>query len=150
MPALQSVHVPTPDDGLYFPTEHRVQSDGPVPNDPALQVHNAKAPLAAGELEFVGQVRHVALAVAPDAVEYVPAPQSVHTFCAAALYLPAPHTVQTPFEPKYPALQTQLLNKVDPAGPLAFVPQDVQVAAPGEVVYVPARHWVQGPPFGPA
>jgi hypothetical protein len=51
----QFVHVPTPDSGLYFPTPHKVQSDGPVPDDPALQVHNAKVPLPAGELEFDGQ-----------------------------------------------------------------------------------------------
>jgi len=106
VPALQSVHVPTPDSGLYFPTEHRVQSDGPVPDDPALQVHNAKAPLAAGELEFVGQVRHVEPATAPTAVEYVPAPQSEHVAVPVdALYFPATHWVHVPpLGPDAPAL----------------------------------------------
>jgi hypothetical protein len=44
-----------PDEILYVPATHKVQSDGPVPDDPALQVHNAKVPLPSGELEFDGQ-----------------------------------------------------------------------------------------------
>jgi hypothetical protein len=108
--APQSVHVPTPDTGLYFPTTHKVQSDGPVPDDPALQVHNAKVPLPDGELEFVGQVLHVVLVVAPDAIEYVPAPQSEHVAAPVdVLYFPATHRLHgPPSGPVDPALQVQL------------------------------------------
>ncbi len=53
----------------------------------------AKAALPAGELEFDGQVIQ-AIDVAPTAVEYVPAPQSVHAADPVdALYLPATHAV---------------------------------------------------------
>ena len=94
---------------------------------------------------------HVVLEVAPDAVEYVPAPQSKHTVDPGnALYLPGTHAVQVPpFEPEYPALQTQLVSKVDPTGEFEFVGQLEQSAVPVEGLYVPAPHCSQVAPFGP-
>jgi hypothetical protein len=63
---------------------------------PALQVQLVEAALPAGELEFDGQALHVELAEAPAAVEYVPAPQSVHRAVPVnALYFPAsPNTAR--------------------------------------------------------
>lgn len=89
--------------------------------------------------------------MAPDAKEYVPAPQSVHTVDpGTALYLPAAHAVQAPpFEPEYPALQAQLVDKVDPAGEFEFVGQDVHPADPVDVLYDPAPHCVQAVPSEP-
>jgi hypothetical protein len=116
-----------------------------------LQVQLAKAGLPAPELEFVGHVLHVPLAVAPDAKEYVPAPQSKHTVDpGSALYLPATHAVQAPpFEPEYPALQAQLVSKVDPAGEFEFAGQAVHDADPVDVLYAPAPHCVQAVPSEP-
>ena len=94
---------------------------------------------------------HVVLVVAPDAIEYVPAPQSKHAVDPGnALYFPGTHAVQTPpFDPEYPALQTQLVSKVDPTGEFEFVGQLVQSAVPVEGLYVPAPHCVQMDPSEP-
>ena len=43
-----------------------------------LHVQAARAELAVGELELVGQARQVVATVAPTVVEYVPTPQLVH------------------------------------------------------------------------
>jgi hypothetical protein len=151
VPAPQSEHVAAPVDVLYFPATHRLHGPPSGPVDPALQVQLAKVPLPASELEFDGQVVHVVLVVAPDAVEYLPAPQSKHTVDPAnALYLPATHAVQVPpFEPEYPTLQVQLVSKVDPAGEFEFVGQFEQSAAPVAGLYVPALHRVQMDPSEP-
>jgi len=89
--------------------------------------------------------------VAPDAVEYVPSPHSEHAVDPGnALYLPATHAVQVPpFEPEYPALQTQLVSKVDPTGEFEFVGQLEHNAVPVDDLYVAAVHCVQAAPFGP-
>jgi hypothetical protein len=78
------------------PATHAEQVAGP--ENPAFQVQFVKAALPAGELEFDGQALHVELAEAPTAVEYVPAPQSVHVADPVkALYLPASHAVHSVF-----------------------------------------------------
>ncbi len=91
------------------------------------------------------------LEVAPDAVEYLPVSQFKHTVDPGnALYLPATHAVQAPpFEPEYPALQTQLVSTVDLTGELEFVGQAVHCAGPVETLYVPAPHSVQAAPSKP-
>jgi hypothetical protein len=108
--APQSVHVADPVDALYFPVAQfaHVPPSGPV--HPALQMQLDKVELATGELEFVGQVLHVVLVVAPDAIEYVPAPQSEHVAVPdAILYFPATHRLHgPPSGPVDPALQVQL------------------------------------------
>ena len=78
---------------------------------PALQVQLVKAALPAGELEFDGQALHVELAEAPTAVEYVPAPQSVHAADPVkALYLSGMHAAHVPPSgPEYPTLQVQFV-----------------------------------------
>ncbi len=65
-------------DDLYFPATHAMQVPPAGPVHPELQVQFIKAALPAGELDFDGQAMHVEVAVAPTAVEYVPAPQLVH------------------------------------------------------------------------
>jgi hypothetical protein len=74
---------------------------------PALQVQLVEAALPAGELEFDGQALHVELAEAPAAIEYVPAPQSVHRAAPVnAVYLPASHAVHmSPGDEVDPLLQ---------------------------------------------
>jgi hypothetical protein len=111
----------------------------------------AKVPLPASELEFDGQLKHADSATAPVLVEYLPTPQSKHKVDPGnALYLPGTHAVQVPpFEPEYPALQTQLVSKVDPTGAFEFVGQLEQSAVPVEGLYVPAPHCVQMDPSEP-
>lgn len=134
VPVPQSKHVADPDAILYFPGTHRVHGPPWDPVDPALQVQLAKVPLPASELEFDGQVKHADSATAPVLVEYLPTPQSKHKVDpGTALYLPATHAVQVPpFEPEYPALQTQLLSEVEPTGEFEFVGQLEHVAGPVE------------------
>ena len=80
---------------MYFPASHTVHAPPSGPEKPALQVQLVKAELPAGELEFVGQVMHVEIAV--TVVEYVPAPQSVQLADPVdVLYFPATHAVQVP------------------------------------------------------
>ena len=151
VPAPQSVHVAVPVEPLYLPAKHDAHGPPFGPVAPALQVQLAKVPLPAGELEFVGHALQVALAEAPTAVEYVPAPQSEHTVDpGSALYLPATQAVQVPpFEPEYPELQVQLDSKVDPSGELEFAGQAVHPADPVDVLYAPAPHCVQAVPSEP-
>ena len=62
-----------------------------------MQMQAVRARLAAGELESEGHARHVARAVAPTVVEYVPDPQFVHASVPVVfLYFPAVQAVHTP------------------------------------------------------
>jgi hypothetical protein len=100
------------------------------------------------------------------AVEYIPAPQSVHTADPVdAVYLPATHAVHgPPVGPENPVLQ--MLQLTLPAGEEEFdgqamhaeaptaveyvpVPQSVHAADPVDALYLPATHTVHGPPVGP-
>ncbi len=94
LPASQSVQVAVPINALYFPATHAAHGPPFGPVHPVLQVQFVKAALPAGELEFDGQALHVELVEDPTAVEYVPAPQSVHRAAPVNdLYLPATHAV---------------------------------------------------------
>jgi hypothetical protein len=100
VPAPQSVHTADPVSALYFPVTHAVHVPPSGPVHPVLQVQLVKAALPAGELEFDGQTLHVKL----TAVEYVPAPQSVHTADPVdALYFPATHAVHVDLSVPDPA-----------------------------------------------
>jgi hypothetical protein len=105
-------------------------------------------------------VLQVELADAPVAVEYVPAPQLVHSAAPTTveyfpvpqtvqradppdiLYLPSTHTVQIPPSgPDEPALQLQFVKVVLPAGEMEFDGQALHVELPEDptdVEYVPA------------
>ena len=92
VPAAQSVHAALPVPILYFPAAQGAHTPPSGPVNPTLQVQEARAGLAIGELELVGHARQVVATVAPTVVEYVPAPQSVHTSLPVAiLYFPATH-----------------------------------------------------------
>jgi hypothetical protein len=115
-------------------------------------------------------------AVAPTVVRYVPAEQSEHpTEPLTSLYLPATQAVHVPliasliFAYVNPALQVQSNAVVLELGAFEFegqvehvdealaptaaeyvpVPQSVHAALPLLVLYLPATHVEQTPPFGP-
>jgi hypothetical protein len=70
-------------------------------------VQLVKVALPADELEFDGQTMHVELAEAATAVEYVPAPQSVHLAEPVdSLYLPGKHNSQVPPSVVHPLRRT--------------------------------------------
>ena len=112
LPAIQSLHAVPPDAALYVPGSQVVHARAPTrllyvpaahvthasplePADPVLHVQLTRAPLASGACEPVGHDLHTS-DVAPVAVEYVPAEQSLHVAPAGAtLYLPAMHVTQT-------------------------------------------------------
>jgi hypothetical protein len=73
------VQAPLPTADLYFPDTHAVQVPPSRPDDPELQVQEAKTELPVGALEFSGQATHDEIAEAPIVVEYVPVPQLVQT-----------------------------------------------------------------------
>jgi hypothetical protein len=94
---------------LYFPATHVEHGPPWGPDVPTLQVQFVKRELPAGESEFTGHTAHVESDAAPAAVEYLPAPQSLHsTSPVVFLYFPAKHgTHVTPLGPEYPVLQVQ-------------------------------------------
>ncbi len=170
VPAPQSEHRADPVDVLYFPATHAEQVPPSGPLQPVLQVQLVKAALPTGELEFDGQALHVELAEVPDAVEYVPAPQSEQVADVNALYFPATHAehVPPPSGPVDPALQVQLVKAALPTGELEFdgqvlhveldedptaveyvpAPQSEQVADPVNALYFPATHAEHVSPSG--
>ena len=78
-PAPQSVQAPLPTADLYFPDTHNVQVPPSRPDDPKLQVQEAKTELPVGAVEFSGQATHDEITEAPIVAEYFPAPQLVQT-----------------------------------------------------------------------
>jgi hypothetical protein len=157
------MHRPDPVVFLYFPTEQSVQLS-PTSDDPTLHLQEAKFGLPGGEMEFVGQLRHVDIDEEPSAVEYVPFPQTIHSDAPRALeYVPDPqllhradpfdtlnlpgtHAVHMPPSgPEEPALQVHLVKAALPAGVLEFDGQALHVEAPTAVEYVPAPQSVQFP-----
>ena len=76
-PAPQSLQAPLLTADLYFPDTHNVQVPPSRPDDPKLQVQEAKTELPVGALEFSGQATHDEISEAPIVVEYVPVPQLV-------------------------------------------------------------------------
>jgi hypothetical protein len=134
-------------------------------------VQNACETLPAADVAFAWHAWHVVAVVAPAAVEYVPAPQSVHpALPAIILYFPATQAAHgPPSAPVKPTLHVQL-----PAAELAFdelefagharhveasvapvlieyvpVKQSVHVALPLAILYFPATQATHGPPSGP-
>ncbi len=107
VPSAQSVHTADPVEVLNFPVKHAVHVPPSGPDEPVLQVQLVKAALPAGELEFDGQVMHVA--APPAAEEYFPAPQSVHAEDPVEdVYFPASQDTQgPPLGPDDPMLQMQ-------------------------------------------
>jgi hypothetical protein len=70
LPAPQSVQLPLPAADLYLPATQRAQFPPPLgPDEPMLQVQEAKAELPVVVLECVGQGRHIDIAEAPTDVE---------------------------------------------------------------------------------
>ena len=69
LPIWQSSHVSDPANSLYFPATHceHVLPSGPV--EPALQVQAVSIELPDGDDEWVGQISHVCMYLAPTAVE---------------------------------------------------------------------------------
>ncbi len=148
VPARQSVHVAGPVSVLYLPAAHWRHVPPLGPDDPMLHVQLVEAGLPAGDdaSEDVVQAVHVDSANAPLAVEYLPAPQSVHVAGPVPiLYLPATHAVQVPpFGPENPTLQMQPAKAEVPAGEFEFSGQVmlVSVAAPVPTRYLPAAESV--------
>ena len=92
VPEEQGEHSDDPCTCLYVPAIHAVHSMPSGPVKPALQIQSEAASLAAGASEFAVHSEHVLSAVAPLAVEYLPAPHSVHaSLPLPALYAPASH-----------------------------------------------------------
>lgn len=171
VPVKQFVHAALPLMVLYFPATHEVHRPPSEPVKPALQTQAATAELVFGEFEFAGHARHVEASVAPTAMEYVPAKQSVHaTLPLIVLYFPATQEVhRPPSGPVKPALQTQALTAELAVGELEFAghvrhvvaivapaaveyvpaPQSAHAALPLAILYFPATHAAHGPPSGP-
>ena len=95
----------------------------------------------ANEWKSIGHVVQVLMLTAPDTVEYVPARQLLH-----ALALLAPDTLE--YLPAKQLVHTLALLAPDT---LEYSParQSVQARVPVLVLYLPATHAVQTPPFGP-
>lgn len=170
VPAEQSLHNTLPVLVLYLPATQAMHGPDPFgPENPTLHVQAASVELPSGELELAGQAPHVAAAVAPVAVEYVSAAQSVHVALPVAfLYLPAMHNTHTPPSgPVYPMSHTQapleelpigepyvILHAIQAASALCCVTglylpaaQSVQADAPVVGEYFPAGHsWQVFPP----
>ncbi len=126
--------------------------DAAFPYVPALHVQALTDALALGELELVRHGIHAAQC-APTVVEYVPAPQSVHTALPVAiLYLPATQAVHAPpAGPVNPALQIQSVRATLVVGELEPAGQLKHAALPVAVLYLPAAHCVHGVvPVNPA
>ena len=142
VPVPQSVHTALPVAILYFPATHAVHVPPSGPVNPMLQVQEARAELAIGELEFAGHAIHVVATVAPTVVEYVPAPQSVQTALPVAiLYLPATQAVHEPAGPVYPALQSGLIQAaLDVLAMGEFLPAGHATHEALDVFPAPARY----------
>ena len=69
LPAPQSVQLPLPAADLYLPATQRAQFPPLGPDEPMLQVQEAKDELPVVVLECVGQGRHIDIAEAPTDVE---------------------------------------------------------------------------------
>jgi len=83
-------------------------------------------------------------------VENLPSAQSEHSSDPAlGLYLPATHSVQTPFGPVHPALHWQEVFMMLPAGEDDFDGQSEQVAGPKPVLYWLILHCEHAVPLSP-
>jgi hypothetical protein len=145
VPTAQSAHTALPVAVLDLPAAHEVHVPPSGPVNPTLQVQAVRATLASGELEPAGHPIQVVATVAPTAVEYVPAAQSVHaTMPVAILYLPAAHEVHVPPGPVEPALHVQAVTTVLGLGELELPGHATQVdssVAPAVAEYFPAAQF---------
>lgn len=85
----------------------------------------------------VTQLMHVVEEFAPVSTEYVPATQLTQALAPAAAYVPTGHKAHTL------ALVAPVAFEYSPAAQLSHR------LAPDTVLYFPAAHTVQAPPFGP-
>ena len=128
--------------GLYLPATHDEHDPPFGPVHPTLQMQWANAELPEGASEFVLQAWHVDSDVLPEAIEYLPRPQSEQTSGpAAALYFPASHSEQAPPSgPEEPALHVQSVKAQLPVCEFEFLGQAKHVetaVAPTAVEYLP-------------
>jgi len=159
------VHAAEPVVSFHVPAAHAVQAAPSGPVYPTLQVQAAT--LGLGAMPPTAQATQD---VAPDVVEYVPAPQSVHAALpVAVLYLPAIQAVHEPAGPVYPALHSvemqavllelppievvlagharQFVSIVAPTVAEYFPEaQSVHVVLAVVIVYLPATHDEHTPP----
>ena len=115
----------------------------PSPVKPALQIQSEAASLPAGACAFGVHGKHALSAVAPLAVENLPAPQSVQAaFPGPALYLPATQPAHVPpLGPlKKPALQMHAETVALPAGACEFSGHTTHELDPVSVWNFPASH----------
>jgi hypothetical protein len=115
--------------------------DAAFPYVPALHVQLLAVELALGELELAGHARHVVAFVAPAAVEYVPAAQSVHAALPiAVLYFPGTQAAHgPPSGPVNPALQPTDTHAVILALPIADVVPTGHATQPVAAHVAPVR-----------
>ena len=128
--------------GLYLPATHDEHDPPFGPVHPTLQMQWTNAELPGGASEFVLQAWHVDSDVLPEAIEYLPRPQSEQTSGpAAALYFPAAHSEQAPPSgPEEPALHVQSVKAQLPVCEFEFLGQAKHVetaVAPTAVEYLP-------------
>ncbi len=167
------VHASGPPIVLYLPATHDVQEPyGPVlpTGQPGAQA--AIDELEIGEYESTGHVMQVDDVLAPSASEYVWRPQFVHAALpGVVLYLPAAHEVHEPYGPVVPAIHKKIQAATDEleigeyestghvmqvddvlapsASEYVSTPQPVHASLPLLVLYLPATHAAQTPPFAP-
>jgi hypothetical protein len=146
-----------------------------LPLYPALHTQSVTASLPGIACVLFGQLRQVSEVAAPVAVEYFPAPQSVHVEATDAPtvveYFPAPQATHGPPPgPVNPRLQRQAEMAVCPVADVtvfagqavhveaAMAPtaaeyvlrlQSMHAADPVAILYFPAMQAVQVPPLGP-
>jgi hypothetical protein len=115
-----------------------VHPPAPLLVNPVLQIQSEAASLPAGAVEFEVHAEHVLSAVAPLAVEYFPAPQSVHAqLPLPALYVPAAHASHAPAPSLVnPGLQIQSEAASLPAGEYEFGVHKLHVVMPGSDPYL--------------
>ncbi len=132
VPAPQSLQTADPVDALYFPATHAVHVPPSGPDDPTLQVQEAKDDPPADELEFGGHARHVDDDEDPTIEEYVPAPQSIQMNDPFdALYFPATHKEHVPpSRPTYPGIHEQEIKDDAPANEMELAGHEKQDTEP--------------------
>jgi len=121
-----------PNPGLYVPFPHNVHALPLTPAYPALHSQAVFVMLPAGEVDCTAS--HAMHSSGPR----------------LGLYLPATHSVQSPFGPVHPALQTHAVTAVLPCNEAWFNGQSTQAKVPGVDLYLPGAHITQGPPSEPA
>jgi hypothetical protein len=124
--ATQSATLPLPPTLRYVFRGHAVHTlDPAAAHQPS--VHAVQFPDRCSENFPIAQVAHTVAPVKPSGDEKVPAPHASHTVFRAATFEAVPT-----------AHLTQSVSTVS-----------LQAVHPGSRLYLPARHWMHGPPWGP-